>query len=770
VFSHAFKLAWRNLLKQRLYTSVILLSLALGLSICNLLITFVFHELRTDAFHERKDRIFRLLSDDPFEAGGRLIFVLEQAGLHLKNTYPEVEAVTRIFDLNREGLALNAGSETFSGMMVLGADSSFFDIFSFPFYHQAGAPVLRPGNIVLTKTTGERLFGKQNPIGETISMRVDTTVRHFVVSAVMDDPLENSHFQFDALVPFVAFNTPWGATHYVLLRPDADPKTLAEKISADPDMPSLIGPGKGVYSFQSLPDVYFDESQQRPYYQSRSRLLITVSWVVVGLVLFTAGFNFINLVFISQLKRRREWGVQKIFGASRRNLWRIAMVEVLVVVGLSYVLSLVFTQLLLPWFNQAFQADLPLEYFAETAVISTFAAILLVICLIFIFAISNYFTRLNPVELITPDAKIKLSFNRWMFTAQFIIAAGMIFCTVVIARQVQYINNKPLGFNRHLLELRLPDDRDPEKMGVLKDRLRLDPELQRVAAASGNPISGNRIVRYELDNGEVFAPYLFSGDSSLISVLGLEVVDGAPIRFTEQSGVLVNEQLVRHFGWKDAIGKTIPGTDPPQRVAGVVRDFNLVSLKEEIPPVIINYRANAPRLLLDYSGFSIASLLPKVENAWQEVFPKVPIRYRLVEEELLSRHEKDVQFFRIVAAFSLAAVLITCFGLFALAWGTTQGRSKEIGIRKVLGASPWSIWRLLILDYSRWILLAVVIALPFALFLMQRWLENFAFHATIGAGIFLVTILLVVLVTLFSVGFQTLRSARLNPVEELKYE
>lgn len=768
---HALKLAWRNLLKQRLYTSVILLSLALGLSICNLLVTFVFHELRTDAFHERKNRIYRLLSDDPFEAGGQLLFVLEQAAPHLTSTYPEIETAARIADINREGVDLTVDNEAIPGMMVLAADPSFFDLFSFPFIEQAGAPVLGPGQIVLTRSAAERLFGTSQAAGKVVTMRMDTALHRFSVAAVMDQPPLNSHLHFDALVPFDAFENAWrGATHYVLLRPDADAEALAEKIRTDPDMPSLIGPGGGTYFLQPLSDVYFDESQPRPYYQARSRLLITVSWIVVGLVLFTAGFNFLNLVFLSQLKRRREWGVQKIFGASRKNLRRIAMVEVLVVVGLSYLLSLVFTQLLLPWFNRAFQAELPLAYFARIEVISTFVGILLAICFLFIFAISSYFTRLNPVELITPDAKVKHTFNRWMFVAQFIIAAGMIFCTVVIARQVQYIRNKPLGFNRHLLELRLPGDRNPAKMSVLKDRLRLDPQLQRVAAASGNPISGNRIVRYELDNGEVFAPYLFSGDSSLISVLGLEVLDSGPLRFSSQSGVLVNEQLVRHFEWKEAVGKTVPGTEPPQRVAGVVRDFNLVSLKEAIPPVIINYNATAPRLLLDYNGMPVASLLPKVENAWREVFPEARFRYRLVEEELRSRHEKDVQFFRIVAAFSLAAVLITCFGLFALAWGTTQGRSKEIGIRKVLGASPWRIWRLLILDYSRWIGLAVVIALPIAFFLMQRWLDNFAFHAMIGAGVFLLTILLIVLVTLLSVGFQTLRSARLNPVEELKYE
>ena len=769
--NHARKLAWRSLRKQRLYAAVIILSLSLGLSVSNILTAFIVRELSTDAFHGRKDRIFRLLSDDPFEAGGRIIFIPENAGQHLADRYPELEAVCRIFDLSRSGVDIEAGPEVFPEMMVLGVDSTFFDLFDFPFYQGALKGVLRPGEVVLTKRTAGRLFGDRHVAGETVTISADTTALRVSVAAVIDDPPQNSHLQFDGLLPFDAFPAPWGgATHYVLLRAGADPEALAAKVSDDADMPSLIGPGEGVYSFQPLPQVYFDESQQRPYYRTRSRLLIGASWVVAFLILFTASFNFLNLIVIAHLKRRRELGIQKTFGASREDLRRQAVMEVVSIVALSFGISLLFTALLLPWFNRAFQTDLPMRYFAEVKVMGGFAVMVTALCITFTLYLTNHLVRLDPVDLLTGRSGLKASFNKWLFTAQFIIAVGMIFCTAVLVRQMQYIRKKPLGFNRSLLELQAPDERHAGKMAVLRERLKADPGLQRLAMASGNPISGNQIVRYELENAEIFAPYFFSGDPAMPEVLGLELIAGRSLSANRPGGVLVNEQLVRRFGWEEPVGNIIPGDPSGREVIGVVRDFNIVSLKEHIPPVVIGYSSDAPRILLDYSGQPVASLLPEIERAWQAVFPEAQFKYKLAEDELLHRHKEDILFFRVVAAFALASVLITCFGLFALAWATTKSRSREIGIRKVLGASPRRIMGMLLLDYSRWVLLAVVIAIPPSFYVMHRWLEHFAFHSTIDGWVFVAAALLVVLVTFLSVGFQTLRSALSNPAAELKYE
>ena len=767
----ALKLSWRGLCKQRLYAVVIVLSLALGLSFSNILVGFAVREQQTDSFHEKKDRLFRLLSDDPFEQGEQLIFVLEQAAPHLLERYPEVAAVCRLFDLKRAGVDLRAGVSVLPEVMALGADSSFFDLFDFPVYEGRLEGALRPGRLVLSRRCAVQLFGDRTVVGKTVSIRVDSVVQQFSVAAVLGEPPQNSHFRFDALVPYDAFSTPrGGATHYLELTPHTSPASLEAKISRDGEMPSILGPGKGQYQLQALSEAYFDESQQRPYYQTRSRLLVYVSWTVVLLVLFTAGFNFLNLIMIAQLKRRRALGVQKVFGASPADLRKLALGEVFLIMLLACVLSALLTTCFLPLFNRAFDADLPFAYLARGEVVAGFAVLLLLISAAFVFFLSAYFGRQDPVALLSNGA-IRLSYNKWLFTAQFIVAIAMVFCTVIILRQLQYIEHKPLGFNRQLLELSPPEARGREKMPVLLEQLRRDPGLTRAALASGNPISGNQMVRYELPGGEFYAPYLFWGDSSLLQVLDLELLKGQPLQPGTKERVLVNEQLVRRFGWEAPIGQVIPGSaDPALLVTGVVRDFNLVSLKEAIPPVIIGYRSQASRLLLDYRGQELSSLLPKVRDAWEAVFPEARFRFTLVEDKLLERHRVDRQFFRIVAAFALVSVLITCFGLFALAWGVTQSRSREIGIRKVVGATPWQIAHLLLEDYFRWVLLAAVLALPTAVYLMQRWLANFAFHAPIDGWAFGFTALSVVLVTLFSVGFQTVRSAFLNPVDELRNE
>jgi len=520
----AVKLSWRGLRRQPLYATVIVVSLALGFSFAHILTAFVLREQRTDSFHEQKDRLFRLLSDDPFEKGEQLIFVREEVAQHLSDRYPEVAASCRIFDLAREGVTVEVESEIRTGVMTVGVDSTFFTLFDYPVYEGAVEAALRPGQIVLSRSCAERLFGARTAIGERLQIELDSVTRSFSVAAVLEDPPQNSHLHVDALVPYQAFaSSSGGATHYLLLTPESDPAALAEKISDDAEIPSLLGPGAGVYELQALSDVYFDESQPRPYYRSRSRFLLHVSLAVVLLVLFTASFNFLNLIVIAHLKRRRTLGIQKVFGASTGELRRLAVGEVLLYTAIAYVASLLLTRQLLPWFNLAFETALSPAYLVRAEVVAGFAGLLLVVSALAVYYLSGYLNRQDPVKLLS-DGAIKVAFNKWLFIAQFVVAIALIFCTVIIVRQLRYIQDKPLGFNRQLLELRPPDKDRSQRMAVLRERLRRDPALARAALGSGNPISGNRMVRFELPNDDFYAPYLFSGDSSFVEVLGLELL------------------------------------------------------------------------------------------------------------------------------------------------------------------------------------------------------------------------------------------------------
>lgn len=768
MFLQSLRLALRHLRRQRLYSLVIVLSLALGLSLANILVAFIVHEQQTDRFHGKQDRIFRLLSDDPFKEGGQLSFILETATRHLFDRYPEVETICRMGELDSKGVSLLRDQEVFHEQLILAVDSTFFRLFDFPLYEGGVYGALRPGQIVLSRNTALRLFGEEPAVGRVVRLHRDSVQHPLTVAAVIDAPPGNSQFRFDGLVPYADFPGRWGgAINYALLAAGADADALAAKVTADTTMPSLTGPGAGRYSLQSLHAAYFDDSQRRPFLQTRSSLFIRIAGGVVFLILFIAGFNFLHLVVVSQLNRQKEFGVKKVFGADRSHLRLTALAEVCAIMAIAFLVSLCLTNLLLPPFNRAFQTDLALQSLVKSEVLAGFAGLILLLGMVFVAYLSGWLSRLQPVLLLTQRDRPRVSFNRWLFTFQFVISSGLILCTIVMIRQVQFIREKPLGFNRNLVELTAPYEGAEPKMGLLKERLLSAPDFETVARASGNPISGNWIARYQLPDGQSYNVYLFSGDEQWLNALNLELIAGTGFP-TGQNGRIVNEQMVKKFGWKEPLGQLIPGTE--YRVTGVVRDFNIGSLYEAIPPVTIGFNPQAANILVAYGDSKLTEVLPRLQKAWQSVFPEFSLRYKILSEELQLKHQKDQTLFHIITAFAVASVLITCFGLFALAWGAAQSRAREIGIRKVMGASAGRIFRLLAADYLKWIGLALLLAALPAWYLMQRWLDQFAFRIAIDGWTFLAAGAAVGLIALLSFGFQTIRAALANPVDELRSE
>jgi putative ABC transport system permease protein len=340
---------------------------------------------------------------------------------------------------------------------------------------------------------------------------------------------------------------------------------------------------------------------------------------------------------------------------------------------------------------------------------------------------------------------------------------------------MQFIKNKPLGFNRDLMQITPPSDKEEkEKLPVLKQQLLQYPEFSSIALSLGNPISGNAIIRFELEDSTFYGAYYIAGDYDLIKTMHLNVIEGQPFRPGFNSGKLVNETLVRHFNMEDPIGANIPGTEGnkngPDKIIGVVKDFNVVSFKKEIPPYIISYNEAPNHLLIDISGKNLSAILPLVEKSWQEIYPDDTFSYKLIDDELMARHKEDTLFFRMIISFTVASVLISCFGLFGIAAFTAVQRTKEIGIRKILGASVYSILVLLSKDFVKLIVIAFVLAIPVANYFMREWLQNFAYKIEISWWMFIIPGLLVLLIALLSMMGQTLKAAHTNPVESLRNE
>lgn len=770
MIKNTLKLVVRTLLKSKLNAAVIILSLTIGLSFATVLIAFILRETNTDAFHTQRQRIYRLMSDDPWEGSAMIAYSLRPATDYLKEYYPEVEQLCRVNELSQRGVSIDYGSEEFPETMVVEVDINFFSLFDFPFIQGSAEDALQQEGIILSYALAQKVFGEQPPIGEVVYLQEDTVELALTVRGVLDEFPENSHWKLDALVPrgtsTQSFN---GGVAYTLLKPTTNAHLLAEKVSQDANMPFLIGDGKGTYSFQPLADVYFDTTNDRSFTTVRDATLVQVSWLIVALILFMASFNFINLFVVSLTGRSKEFGVKKVLGASGGILRWSVIVEVMFLLGIALGLSLLITLVLLPKFSSVFQTTLTLTYLAHYQVIGGVVMMLILLGILISLVLNHYVSGIQPVSLLKRVAATSYRFNRGLFVLQFVVSAGLIICTAIIIRQMQYIQHKPLGFNRFLIEFKAPSQELANQLPIVKQKLSQSSLIEKVSLGSGNPINGNAIIHQALGKEEFYDPYLLSGDENFVETLGLRLLAGKNLSANEPDGKLVNEALVRRFQLEEPIGAQLPG-EPEKRIIGVVQDFNSVSLKKNIPPYIILYNATPNKLLVDYENQSLEETLAVVRSAWTEVFPSYPFQYSLLEDVWFSRHQDDFQLYRIVVAFAVASIFITCFGLFALAWKMAQKRTKEIGIRKTLGASVFQIVRLLVWDFSKSILLAIVIASPIAYWIAQRWLENFAFRVEISWWLFALAGGFALLLAWLTMSIQTMNAARANPVDALRYE
>jgi putative ABC transport system permease protein len=610
------------------------------------------------------------------------------------------------------------------------------------------------------------LFGSTEVVGDLLTVSTPDTTRELIISAVLDKTIENSHLYFDALVHHSTFEKFNGGATYALLTNANACVSLVEKINKDIQRPGLIGLGKMQYIFNPLTESYFSADNKMGFMKTRNPMLLTVSYIVCGLVLFIASFNFINLFLLSWQNRRKEIGIKKTLGVNRKGLFSFSLTEAGVYVFSGFVLSLILTFYTIPVFNNVFETSLSSEYFLNVKVIASICIVLfLIVSLVVILSVSKQWS-MKPIYLMANDSS-KIRFNRLLFTIQFVISITLAICSVTIVQQMNHIENAPLGFNRHIIQLNAPDKKYSQTLSVLKQKIIQLPDVNNVTVSSGNPIFGNMIVRYDLDNEQFYTPYLFGGDEDYLKTLDLKLIEGE-LPSEKNNGKLVNQTLVRQFNLKKAVGEQIPGTKDV--IVGVVEDFTCGSFKQEIPPAIISFHKEGQSLLIDYGGSNLSKILPQIQTEWMSVFPDYSFTYRVIQEELMKKYKEDTFFYKIIITFSVISMILSCFGLFALSWAVVQSRTKEMGIRKILGATPLDILNLLTLTFTKRIILAFVIAAPVGYYLMNQWLTRFANRIELNVWIFCISGLMVTFIAFMTLSLQTVKATMTNPVDEIKNE
>lgn len=765
MLKHNLKVIVRNLWSKRIYTSIILLSLIVAFVCSNILISFLIYETSTDSFHSKANRIFQVFSSDPFEEGGQIAFIPDYFYDYLTDNYAAIEDVAQI--TSSENFSVGVEKKIFQDFNIILADRSFFSVFDFPILYGNKKECLAPGKIVISEEKAKLLFGKSDIIGQSITIITPDTTKQLMVSAVTTKPNSNSHLKFDIIIDHSTFPANWsGGASYVLLKDSHLSASLESDINNDVNRPGLIGPGKMNYFLGSLTDSYFRSENKMSFMKTRNPTFVRVGYIACGLVIFIAGFNFINLFLLFWQERKREVGIRKTLGVTKTGLLYFSITEAGFYILIGFLLSLIITVLIIPVFNSVFESNLSGEYLLNPKVV-IYLSIFLFACgaMIVVFSVLKQFS-IRPVNLISKELS-KVTFNGFLFTIQFIITITLSICAITIIQQMNFLENAPLGFNRSIVQLDAPDPKLSKLLHIVKQNITRLPFINNVTVSGGNPIAGNVSVRYELGDDKVYTPLLFGGDQDFLKTLDLTLLEGE-LPTNVLQGKLVNQRLVRQFNLERPIGEKVPGTE--DIIIGVVKDFTCGSFKEEIPPVIISYYDTGQSLLIDYKGNNLKGILPNIEKEWNKIFPNNYFKYSIVQEQLMIKYKEDTFFYRIIVTFSIISILLSCFGLFALSWAVTQSRSKEMGIRKVLGASSIDILNLLTLTFTRRILIGFLIAVPIGYYLMTQWLTGFNNRIELDIWIFAISAVIVLMVSFMTLSLQTVKAMTKNPVEEIRNE
>lgn len=771
-------IALRNLQRHKGYALVNVFGLAIGMAACLLISLYIRHELSYDNFHEKGARIYRV-----DEAHGRLsegasAFVQTETAPRLMATIPEVQEAVRLSPM-RSGIR-NDG-KAFTDVQGMYAGGELFRVFDFGLLSGDAKALQRPNTAILTLPMAEKLFGNEDALGQTVSVEVRGRPTTLEVAGITQRVPPNSHFAFDFLISMETLRSVIGYEHfrahevwtYVLLREGATPAvTEANLQKVAGNIPSP--PGYRLH-LRPLSDLYLYYWTPR---EGDPRYLYLFS-VVAAVILLIAGTNYTGMAMARATQRAREIGIRKALGAEQSQLAGQFLGESLLLSLLSLPLALGLVYLALPPFNTAAGTEIT---FALAGSASTL--LLLVGLGVFVgLAAGGYpavfLSRFRPANVLRgrlPLGWTGARLRKGLAVLQFALAAILLFSTAVIVHQLRYIQHKNLGFDaERVVVLSLQNNTLIEQAEVLKQELLRLPHIRKVALASGLPGGmGFSSSEFSWSGKTVNLTHLVA-DSDLIATLDLELVAGRGLsaaRLADSSALVLNKEATRALGWASpeaAVDQSFSFFGHTWRVVGVVEDFHYESLHREIAPLALQFGPQKDAVAVRIEGGHVASALGRVRETWGR-FTEMPFAYRFLDDQINQLYRQEQQTARVMGGFAGLALLLACMGLLALAAYTVERRTKEISIRKTMGASAASIVALLSKDVFKLLCFAFLIAIPVAYLAMRQWLAGFAYRIGLGPAPFLLIGVLVLSVALLTVSFHALRAALANPVENLRSE
>jgi putative ABC transport system permease protein len=809
MFQNYFKIGWRNLLKQKMYSSIKIGGFAIGIAACVLIALFIGQELSYDNHYPDGDRIFRMFRVGSYrgEIGKGVYFPSPFANALLED-FPEVEKTGRYTDIQSFGAGANEirradrlESTHEEGFVFM--DPSLLEIFHLPFLYGSPTHALSdPKTMVITKRIADKYFPNEDPIGKVFVLNNDESIQYKVTGVIRDLPV-TSHLQYNFIMTlsdkefYPSEQTNWQNGNYptyVLLRAGTDVAEFERKLLSVTEkyfLPSAVETGGGAdeiawlksiqFRLQPVNEIYINHEDIRDGLSHGDPRYIRLFGAIAFFILIIAGANFINLSTARSANRAREVGLRKVVGSQRFSLVKQFLCESLLFSFVSFALGLLLAWMLLPYFSILVAKSIvfPWQAWWLLPVLVVGAVVVGIIAGLYP---AIYLSSFKPIHVLKGNVSrgSKTSSTRSMLVVfQFTVSIVLIVGTFVIDRQMEYVLNKKLGYDKDQVLLLQGTHTLGDNIVKLKDELVRLPEVQRVAISGYLPVEGtdrNGNAFFNEGKKEVDAPIggqRWVVDHDYIKTMGLRIVQGRDFSIDIRSdslALVINQAMVEALHLENPIGARITNGFFTWPVIGVVQDFHFESMKKHIQPLCMMLGRSPNAISVKSNTHDIPALIQAVNKVWKEFSPHQPIRYTFLDQRYARMYDDVERMSLIFTSFALLAIIVACLGLFALSAFMVEQRSKEVSIRLVLGASIKHIFGLLTLNFVKLVLVSLVVAIPISAFIMQEWLKEFAYKIEIGWEVFALVGVLAIVIALSTISYQSLKAALRNPVDSLRSE
>ena len=794
------KMAVRNLWRNKGFSAINIIGLALGLATCLLLLLYVFDDLSYDRFNTKASRIYRV--DANIKIGSNEFAMAVQApvmGPVLKKDYPQVEQVVRL--KKHPGFLVKKGDENIQEDKVAYADSSLLEVFTLPMITGNAATILRePLSLVISERAAKKYFNRMDIVGQSLIINDTST---YTIAGVIKDLPQQSHFSFDFFVPMATLKESrtdnWfnqSCNTYILLKKESDANWLESQLdtwmnkyivssnSSDTKTKDILIHN----SLMPLTKIHLYSNKSGELEINQNIVYVYIFSGIAVFILLMACVNFMNLSTARSTNRAREVGIRKVLGSLRKNLISQFLSEAMLISFIALVLAVVITWLMLPYFNNLSEKKLQLELFFQPGM-----SLLLLILMLSTGVVAGsypafYLSSFQPIKIL--KNKLTKGLQRsWLRSGlvvfQFWISIVLIVATIVIYRQLDFIRNQTLGFNRNQVVVIQKTGALGNNVNAFKEALLKLQAVKGVTMTGYLPVSGKRayaaIYTSPLpDLKKAISMGAWKVDEEYIPTLQISLRNGrnfSPDFPSDSNSVIINEAAAKFLETSDPVNKNIytikentTNTMEAFRIIGVVKNFNFNSLHEEITPLVLVLGKDNNSIALRINTANITSLISNIKSKWSNFASGQPFTYTFLDEEFSNLYKSEQRIGKISGTFSLLAIFIACLGLFGVTAFMSEQRKKEISIRKVLGSSVGEIVTLLSKDFLKLIFISFLIATPTAWYVMYNWLQDFAYRTDVRWWIFATTGIMTLLIALISMSFQAIKAAIANPVKNLRTE